>query len=59
MNIDLSADELFLIEMALDQVLYMIKDTQSPIYTRYHLIDKKIYSVRKLNEDTKQVESYK
>ena len=51
MNIDLSADELFLIEMALDQVLYIIKDTQSPIYTRYHLLDKKIYSVRKLNED--------
>lgn len=39
-------DELFLIEMALDEVLWRITDTNNPTYKRYKLIDDKIYSAR-------------
>ena len=39
-------DELFLMEMALDEVLWRITDTNNPTYKRYKLIEDKIYSAR-------------
>lgn len=46
MKVDLSYDELFLLEMAVDQVLYMLNDFNSPVYKRFDLIDKKLGSLR-------------
>ena len=45
-NMRFTEDELFLIEMALDEVLWRITDTNNPTYKRYKLIEDKIYSAR-------------
>lgn len=46
-RIELTYDELFLIEMAIDEVLYRIEDTNSPIYQRLHLLNMTLYERRK------------
>lgn len=45
-NMSFTEDELFLMEMALDEVLWRITDTNNPTYKRYKLIEDKIYSAR-------------
>jgi len=45
-NIRFTEDELFLMEMALDEVLWRITDTNNPTYKRYKLLEDKIYSAR-------------
>lgn len=52
MTVDLSFDELFLIEMALDQVLYTLQDTNSPAYKRYQFLDQKFFGLRKKAEQS-------
>lgn len=47
MKIDLTAEELFLIEMALDQALYSIQDINCPIYKRFEELDVKIARIRR------------
>lgn len=39
-------DDLFLLEMAIDEVLWRIENTNNPTYKRYKLLDDKIYSAR-------------
>lgn len=51
-----SGVELFLIEMALDQTLYTISDTNSPIYKKFELIDQKIFGLRKSVEESESAE---
>ena len=46
MKVDLTAEELFLIEMALDQALYSIQDISCPIYKRFEEIDVRIAGLR-------------
>jgi len=51
MTVELSHEELFLIEMALDEVL--VKFTpDSKLYEKFHLVDQKIYSIRKASESS-------
>lgn len=45
-SVELSQEELFLIEMALDQVVMMLPE-DSPIHTRYQKLDEMIFAVRK------------
>jgi hypothetical protein len=47
MLVEFSKDELFFIEMALDEVLYRLSDPNSPAYQRFKLVDDKVYSLRK------------
>lgn len=46
MKVDLTAKELFLIEMAIDQTMYCIPDINSPLYKRFETIDQKIFGLR-------------
>ena len=46
MKIELTYEELFLIEMAIDDVLYRLQDPKLPSYEKYHILDQKIYSIR-------------
>ena len=41
-----SEEELFLIEMALDEVLYKLQNVDSPMYHKFDLVNHKIYSLR-------------
>lgn len=57
MKVDLSYDELFLIEMAIDQAMYAVEhlyvqngDTDNPAYQKYRLLNQKIYELRKSAE---------
>ena len=45
-NLDFTYDELFLLEMALDEVLWRIENPNNPTYQRYRLLEQKIYSAR-------------
>ena len=47
MKVDLTAEELFLIEMALDQALYSIQDINCPLYKRFEEIDVRIARIRR------------
>ncbi len=51
MNIDLTHEELFLIEMALDEVICKL-DMNSKLSDRFNAIDQKIYSLRKSSESS-------
>ena len=46
-KVEFSETELYLIEMAIDEVLYKFSDPNSPAYQRFKLIDDKVYSLRK------------
>ena len=46
-KIELTYDELFLIEMSIDEALYRINDTKSPIYQRLSLLNMTLYETRK------------
>ena len=45
-NVELTYDELFLLEMAVDEVMWNLKD-KSPAYERYKLLDVKLNAQRK------------
>ena len=45
-TIELTYDELFLLEMAVDEVMWNLKD-KSPAYERYRLLEHMLYSRRK------------
>lgn len=45
-NIEFTSDELFLLEMALDEVLWRLTDSSNPTYQRYQLLEQKIYAAR-------------
>lgn len=45
-NITLTEEELFLLEMGLDEVLWRIADTNNPTYKRFKLLEDKIFSTR-------------
>lgn len=45
-TVELTYDELFLLEMAVDEVMWHLKD-KSPAYERYRLLDQMLYSKRK------------
>lgn len=51
-----SEDELFLLEMAIDEVLWRIQDYNSPWYQRYNLLNQKINSLRKSPNNNKEDE---
>lgn len=51
MNVDLTHEELFLIEMALDEVICKL-DMNSKLSDRFNAIDHKIYSLRKSSESS-------
>jgi hypothetical protein len=44
-NVELTYDELFLLEMAVDEVLWKL-DVNSPIYQRYHRLNEMLYAQR-------------
>lgn len=44
-TIELTYDELFLLEMAVDEVLCKL-DLNSPFYQRYHILDVMLYAQR-------------
>lgn len=50
-KIELTYDELFLVEMAIDEALYKINDTKSPIYQRLSLLNMTLYERRKRMQD--------
>lgn len=57
MKVDLSYDELFYIEMAVDQTMYAVEHlyvknggTDNPAYQKYRLLSQKIYELRKIAE---------
>ena len=45
-TVELTYDELFLLEMAVDEVMWNLKD-KSPAYERYRLLEHMLYSKRK------------
>lgn len=49
-TVELTYDELFLLEMAVDEVMWNLKD-KSPAYERYKLLDVKINALRRSLED--------
>ena len=49
-TVELTYDELFLLEMAVDEVMWHLKD-KSPAYERYKLLDVKINALRRSLED--------
>ena len=60
MKVELSYDELFLLEMAVDQAMYAVEHlyaqnggTNNPAYQKYHLLNQKIYQLRKSAEKEK------
>lgn len=50
MKVELTENELFLIEMAIDQMVYCIPDSHSPLYKRFEQLDQKIFGLRKSAE---------
>ena len=50
MLVEFSKDELFFIEMALDEVLYRLSDPNSPMYQRFKLVDDKVCSLNRQAE---------
>ena len=44
-TIELTYDDLFLLEMAVDEVLWKL-DVNSPSYQRYHILDDMLYAQR-------------
>lgn len=57
MKVDLTAKELFLIEMALDQALYSIPDIESPIYKRFEEVDIRMAKIRRNAELSEEVKN--
>jgi len=57
MKIDLTAEELFLIEMAIDQTLYSISDIESPIYKRFEEIDVRIAKMGRTAKASEEAEN--
>jgi len=54
MKVNLSYDELFYIEMAVDQAMYAVEHQygmNNPAYQRYQLLSQKIYELRKSAEN--------
>ena len=49
-TVELTYDELFLLEMAVDEVMWHLKD-KSPAYERNKLLDVKINALRRSLED--------
>ena len=47
---EFSYAELFMIEMAIDEVMYRVNDTNNTTYQKYSLLDQKIYQLRKSAE---------
>ena len=45
-TVELTYDELFLLEMAVDEVLWKL-DENSPSYQRYHRLNELLYAQRK------------
>ena len=45
-NVELTYDELFLLEMAVDEVMWKLAEN-SPMYQRYKILDMKINAQRK------------
>lgn len=45
-TVELTYDELFLLEMAVDEVLWKL-DVNSPSYQRYHRLNELLYAQRK------------
>lgn len=45
-TVELTYDELFLLEMAVDEVLWKL-DVNSPSYQRYHRLNEMLYTQRK------------
>lgn len=45
-TVELTYDELFLLEMAVDEVLWKL-DVNSPSYKRYHILNEMLYAKRK------------
>lgn len=54
----LTADELFLIEMALDQTLYSLPDTKSPMYKKFEALDQKIHAANMNIQDLQDEHEY-
>ena len=52
-KIELTYDELFLIEMSIDEALYRINDTKSPIYQRLSLLNMTLFETRKKMQNAK------
>lgn len=50
MKVELTENELFLIEMAIDQTMYCIPGIDSPLYKRFEQINQKIFGLRKSAE---------
>lgn len=49
MKVTLSKEDLFLIEMAIDETMWHLKDS-SPIFERYRLLNQMIYQYRRQEE---------
>lgn len=45
-KLELTEEELYLIEMALDDVLYRLQDPGLPSYQKYNMLDQMLYSIR-------------
>lgn len=59
MKVELTENELFLIEMAIDQTMYCIPDINSPLYKRFEQIDQKVFGLRKSEETSESAETGK
>lgn len=49
-TVELTYDEMFLLEMAVDEVMWKLPEN-SPMYQRYKLLDVKINALRRSLED--------
>lgn len=59
MKVELTENELFLIEMAIDQTMYCIPDINSPLYKKFEQIDQKVFGLRKSEEISESVDTEK